>query len=204
MKHWVIILNGPPGSGKDLIETMMQKEDFLCQKLEFKGGIFDAFQALCEVADRGVLYSDFMSTYNDRATKEEPYTEGLTKRDIMIHISETCMKPLFGQDVFGEILVGQVNDCENYVITDGGFDREISYLIRKVPHNVLIFNVYRDGKTFAGDSRSYVNMETLITKGGLNDTSNVFVYPLYHYENNTALAVQTIKELVWQNGMELA
>ena len=187
-KSKIIILNGPPGSGKDLIGAALVNA--ACWNvLAFKGGIYDALQALSDTAGSD-LYSNLVRDYDDRDFKELKghLVPDMSIRDIMIHTSEVCMKQLFGPNVFGMILATKMVPGFNYAITDGGFEDEINALTNTVfeTHDVVVFRILRHDYTFAKDSRRYV------TPG----LTNCPVFDLVHYENQTDFAVKTINMIM--------
>lgn len=67
MKRDIIILNGPPGCGKDTIAAYLTGHRYQAVKASFKQPMFDiAFSML------GVYrYDEFMDLYNDREQKRK-------------------------------------------------------------------------------------------------------------------------------------
>lgn len=158
MKRDIIILNGPPGCGKDTIAAYLTGHRYPAVKASFKQPMFDiAFSML------GVYrYDEFMDLYNDREQKEKPQVilGGKSPRQFMIWISEDVMKPVFGDHYFGRRMVEEIHEmCRDLtvVISDGGFTEEIKPLV-KAGHEVHICRLHRDGFTFAGDSRDYIDL----------------------------------------------
>lgn len=153
----VIIFNGPPGVGKDtlgyMLYTFMQEHKLVAFMQSFKKPLIDIALAVS-----GVDRATWVEWYTQ---KEKPRKElgGLSCRQFLIKISEETIKPSFGQNYFG---VRAANDlCEGVnIFTDGGFVPEVEPLIKKVGiQNVIIIQLSRDGHTFAGDSRSYINIK---------------------------------------------
>lgn len=158
MKRDIIILNGPPGCGKDTIATYLTGHRYPAVKASFKQPMFDiAFSML------GVYrYDEFIDLYNDREQKEKPQVilGGKSPRQFMIWISEDVMKPFFGEQYFGRRMVEEIHEMYRdlaVVISDGGFPEEIKPLV-KAGHEVHICRLHRDGFTFAGDSRDYIDL----------------------------------------------
>ncbi|EFW1287500.1 hypothetical protein F3F02_09775 [Shigella flexneri] len=107
-------------------------------------------------------YDEFIDLYNDREQKEKPQAilQGKSPRQFMIWISEEVMKPAFGEQYFGNRMVEQVHEMYRdlaVVISDGGFPEEINPLV-KAGHEVHICRLHREGFTFDGDSRNYIDL----------------------------------------------
>lgn len=149
----LFILNGPAGVGKDTIADIMVETGVAKEKVSFKSPMFDVA--------KGMLSSDefdwFIKNYNNRDEKEKPQNilGGKSIREFMIWISESVMKPVFGDDVFGKRLASSLGDgC--YICADGGFRSEIYPLINSGVEVTLI-RLRRYGYNFDGDSRSYIH-----------------------------------------------
>ena len=90
---------------------------------------------------------------------------GGTPRQAYIDMSEKMVKPFYGKDFFGKIAIKTINKIaegkdELIVVTpDGGFDIEVTCLAKEYGlENILVVHLYRDGTSFANDSRSYVKI----------------------------------------------
>lgn len=157
----IILLNGPAGSGKDTLAAMLLEQGHVQQVIQFKAPMFDiALLASGMHTDPKVWWD----RYNDRGRKELPWglLGGMSCRDYMIHISEKFIKPVFGDDYFGnQVALKYINrdsHVADVVVSDSGFQTELDALSRTLgADKVLIVHLRRDGYTFAGDSRSYVN-----------------------------------------------
>ena len=153
----VIIFNGPPGSGKDtLVDALCSDPDLKVSKSSFKSPMFKVAIALS-----GMTEEAFMQKYNDRDWKEAPWDElnGMSPRAFMIKISEEWTKPTLGESRFGYLAVQSVNNAENKIVlfSDGGFETEINTLKEAFgTDSVILVRLHRDGCTFDGDSRNYI------------------------------------------------
>lgn len=156
-----IILNGPPGVGKDTIADYMVKE-LGFKKMGFK-------TPLIEIACRlvGMSVDEFMTHYT-RELKEKPWERlrmGLkchSPRSLLIHVSENCLKPVFGQDIISKALVDEVlSSTQDVVFADGGFVDEINTLYQALP-GLVVVQLHRPGYDFSNDSRSYVEADPSI------------------------------------------
>lgn len=158
MKRDIIILNGPPGVGKDTLAAYLTGHGYAAVRASFKQPIFDiAFSMLGDYR-----YDKFFALYDDREQKEKPQEilQGMSPRQFMIWISEEVMKPVFGEQYFGDRMVEQIHEIYRnlaIVISDGGFPEEIKPLVRE-GHEVHICRLHREGFTFDGDSRNYIEM----------------------------------------------
>jgi len=91
--------------------------------------------------------------------KEMPRAElsGRSVRQGLIGLAEDHCKEVYGSDIFAKWLVYRSlkhphKQPKFVIIDDGGFPDEI----RAVP-NRLVIQVYREGKSFSGDSRGFVD-----------------------------------------------
>lgn len=174
----LIILNAPPGAGKDTVADIIVKLGICKEKVSFKSPMFNVA--------KGILSSDefdeFIKNYDDREYKESPheFLGGMTVREFMIWISESVMKPVFGDDVFGKRLAKSLGDgC--YICADGGFASEIKPLIDSGVEVTLI-RLFRPGYTFDGDSRYYIRgvcareIDVHVVDGDIDGTSALVMH----------------------------
>ena len=156
MKAKVIILNGPPGSGKDTIADAMKSERVA--HLEVKAKLFS--QAI-EMS--GIRSYHWFPRYYDRKLKETPWDllGGLSQREFLIKISEEWVKPIFGKNYYG-VVAGKAAENEllygnNVVFSDGGFQEEFDTIKSIVgDENILLVRLHREGTSWEGDSRGYL------------------------------------------------
>lgn len=176
----IILINGAPESGKDVIA-----DEIVCQlkqtthhkpiKVMMKTKLFDA-----AIKTSGVPVKEWERHY-ERDLKEVPWDKlvvngnPVSPRQYLIHISETVMKPLFGDRVFGLAAKNHLislNDkgYDMFVFSDSGFESEVMPLL-DICDDILLVHLHREGKTFAGDSRSFIypNSDKITTAKVVND-----------------------------------
>ncbi len=157
----VVILNGPPGCGKDVLA------DYLVQntsarlygdnhKREFKAKLFQVAAVLASIP------VPRMVELNGRNTKELPSEElpgNRSPRQWLIYVSEVLVKPHLGLQYFGQAAAATLTDeIGVYFFADGGFDTEAKEIAAKVgKDNLLVIHLTRPGCSFIGDSRNYVH-----------------------------------------------
>lgn len=175
-KPLVVILNGPPGCGKDTIanswlEKTLGNDEFRPHVKAFKEPMYRVAAAAL-----GLPLHEFVELYNDREWKEHnrPEWGGKSVRDLMIATSENYLKPMFGETCMGKLAVSGIQQripSQNDVIvfSDGGFKAEVEEL-EKYFH-VRVVQILRDGCSFEGDSRSYIEGTNLPTYLLFNDRS---------------------------------
>lgn len=154
----IIILNGPASIGKDTIGNALAK-DYNCIPTSFKRPMFEIAASILGAR----AFSKFITAYDDRDQKELPHDFlcGKTCREFMIWISETVVKPLFGNQQFGKLMSEHIQLCDEgfrFVCTDGGFPDEVIQLVED-GNDVTLVRLFMEGKTFAGDSRDYIRIK---------------------------------------------
>lgn len=162
--RYVIVLNGPPGSGKDFaVSKIVPYINFNYKWLQAKHiklaePLKDATHKLHGI----VLGPDYFE--GDAKNKPTHMFSGMSPRQAYISMSEDYAKPKFGNDFFGRTAVRRMNamtafNC--FVFSDCGFVDEIMPIIDMVGvKRLLIIEITasRNGEvlTFAGDSRDYI------------------------------------------------
>ena len=186
----VLIMNAPPGAGKDtlagdydwcqrvgdmlLADYQIDKGGrFSCdvEHISFKSGMFDILSSVLHVGLDFDDANEFYDRYYDRALKEQPWDKlgGMSPRQLMIFLSENFMKVVFGKDVFGK-LSARLASSYVYatggtvcVFSDGGFAEEVNEVVKAVgAENVYVLQWEAEGCSFDNDSRRYLSSDEII------------------------------------------
>ena len=166
MQPKIILVNGPPRAGKDTAYEAYP-DGVRCKFAQaVKEGTHAAF---------GLDPKEYpMDVFE--AVKDEPNVLffGKTPREAYIAYSEMFMKPFTGDKmVFGKLLIRWIETYEEarekaqaepvpFIVTDSGFREEAEAIVGHFgAENVKLICVHRDGCTFEGDSRSYIDLTDL-------------------------------------------
>ena len=126
MNKTVIFLNGPARAGKDTVGDALGfylgKDTVNMEK--FAKPIKDGVQAAFNLTDeqRHELFE------TDAKDAPAEVFLGKTPRSVLISFSEDWLKPLYGSQVFGEMMSNRLDECDKEVtiITDCGFESELT------------------------------------------------------------------------------
>ena len=163
-----ILFNGPPRSGKDTAakiawEYIASNKRLLARWEKFSMPHKQAFAAIIGAPCDGWGHVQY---FEDHKEEHIPVL-GDSFRGWQISFSEKYMKPVYGESIFGRLLLARCAAFEEhhrqlsihyrytyyYIVSDCGFQVECDVL---KDHNVLLFQMVRDGCTFKGDSRQIV------------------------------------------------
>ena len=144
-----LLLNGPPGSGKDTLGRLVQQQHE--GQVALEKFVLPLRQYMFTVHG---FDAESLERYKDTNLTR---LNGHTPREVMIDISERHYKHMFGQGVYGRMLWNrsQLLSKRVVIVTDLGFPTELAELRTNNCHTLTI-HLHADGKTFEGDSRSYV------------------------------------------------
>lgn len=145
-----ILLNGPPGSGKDTLGGILWSRIRFSRCVKLAQPIIDFM--LRE-------YRIDMA----KVAKDEPHPAlgWRTPRQVAIRYSEGFCKPLFGVDYFGVAAVNRLQEMDRCgeelaIFTDSGFVSEAEPLLNHLGiGNVMQIHLTRPGHHFQGDSRGH-------------------------------------------------
>lgn len=146
-----VILNAPPGAGKDTIADLMAERGYT--KRMFKTQLYKETAGYYQVD-----YDELVERATDRDLKEQPWIDGESPRDMLINTSEGVIKPAYGDAFFGVMASLDCIDGNDKltVFSDGGFVEELIPLTEYFDL-VIVCRLFRDGFSFVGDSRQYLN-----------------------------------------------
>lgn len=158
----IIVFNGPPDCGKDEAVSYL-KRTFGVHNFSFKAELFALTQKLYCVTEAQ------WNAWYTRQGKELPRQElnGKSCRQALIHVSEDVVKPAFGREWFGKVEAHKLTQVASQgsliaACSDGGFNSEIEPLVEAFgADNVHIVRIWRDGRTFAGDSRNWIDTKAI-------------------------------------------
>ena len=156
----VVLLNGPPKSGKDTIA------DALVQAV---GPLWSVNYKLSSVlkATARAMFSLSNTQYNALERPENKDKKGYAVlsnkswREVLISLSEDYIKPTYGEDVFGIAAAKALNTFSSsgyshVFISDSGFKEEAETLVTMCPTcNFTLMRLHRADTNFSNDSRSY-------------------------------------------------
>ena len=186
----IILLNGPPASGKDVIAekilSIVDREimDLQIQAyhMQFKKRLFDIALSIT-----GINSDVWFERYGNRKLKEEPWDRlpiNYTYRDVfdgdlvevrhtqrtwLVEVSENIIKPRLGLRFFGDAAAQKIIEDQScdimklsgwghlHVFSDSGFSDEVIPLADIPNTDIHLIQLYRDGCSFAGDSRRYLD-----------------------------------------------
>lgn len=154
----VVFINGPRQSGKDTAVKFLVYE-FGCRTYKMAGPMKGAAPELL-----GISHDDAQVYFEDPVAKLRPDKAffGMSPVQWLIWMSEEVLKPKFGSDYFGRIAARNISEpslSPFTAISDSGFRDEALPVARTFgPRNCLVIQLHRPGKTFEGDSRSYIEL----------------------------------------------
>lgn len=158
----LILFNGPRHSGKDTA-ALHVAEILNAYHFKFSAPIKAAIKTAFNLSSQDVDYLESIKT------QPTPILFGKSYVEAQISFSEEWAKPSFGQDVFGRWAINAIRDVEAkayirkydlFVSSDSGFACEAWPIIKNLfgVEDTLLVRVYRQDKTFDGDSRSYIEL----------------------------------------------
>lgn len=166
----VVLFNGPPRSGKDtIVENLMSRYRDVSAHLKLSKPLKQSLKTLFNLSDEE---ADYLEQTKDVSSD---LLYGLSWRQAQIWLSEEVMKPRFGKDIFGKLLIKDLDYSKKFIfISDSGFLEEAEAIIREVgAKNVIKISLWREGCSFRGDSRRYWSTYLPIKDISLGNNSTI-------------------------------
>lgn len=157
----VILLNGPPRSGKSTIALELQKffgED--------RCGIIGFSHHLKKMVHKiyGLPDSTPVEAFDSVKDTSSPIFLGMSPRQAYIMWSEKAAKVFHGNTFFGRMFMraAEADGRKLIIVSDSGFREEAEVVVERLgAENVYLVHLQRRGTTFDNDSRSYINLDHL-------------------------------------------
>lgn len=159
MRRLVVILNGPPGIGKDTLANA------LCNSMPFAKGAFKdtlyehTAKFISNVCRMQVTTEDVRNRNECRELKERPWYKRTSVRRWLQITSEAVVKPYAGADFFGKAAADKWYAlCCPVIVADGGFSEEVEAVCNKFGNaNVVVLRLRSPGYNFGTDTRNYID-----------------------------------------------
>lgn len=172
MPRKIILLNGPPRSGKDETAKIILNKcnSLFCEKAK-----------IIRLADPLLqcLHSMFPQITDYEEQKSDIVCGELTPRQWIISFAEEFAKKKSGKNTFVNIAlekIKQSNQNTYFVVPDLGFDEEIDGFIEFAQQNadveIILIRMHREEYDFKGDSRKYIYAD---------DKHNIEQMDVYNY-----------------------
>jgi hypothetical protein len=150
----VIFVNGPSRCGKDTFGKHIEE---ILPGFQYKQASKILKEQTNALYGRSDLPWDF---WEDNKDEPSPTFLGFKPREAWIKVSETYMKPTHGQEIYGKLLLKemQASPKRAYVV-DCGYSLEASPIIRAYgADNCKLVRIHAEGRgcSFKGDSRSHI------------------------------------------------
>lgn len=158
-KPKVLFFNGPPGCGKDTISNLLALHSKVpLLQMKFADPLKDQCCALLGIT------REELERIKDLP---HPALGGGTPRDYLIGLSEKYIKPVYGDQFFGNVAVNKIkrsSAARRIAFSDSGFLSEAQPVVTHCGlENCAKIEIHRKGKDFSKDSRSYWHMDGLQT-----------------------------------------
>jgi hypothetical protein len=168
----IALFNGPPGCGKDFLTNRMH-DGIPNLFARFKMSKILKELTHAHYGMPGKSWDAYEGTIKDQPLAE---FHGLTPRQAYIHFSEDILKPRDGEEALGRYLALELEQARSAdpniiaTISDSGFSAEAQPLIERFgPDAIMLFRIHMEGRTFANDSRSYIELDGIETHDIVNE-----------------------------------
>lgn len=175
MTYEVVFINGPAGSGKDAAASFLFK-NFRAQTRKFAAPIERAIKATYNIGDQ-----KWRVLREQEKDVPSAIFFGLSLRQVMISFSEDWFKKMHQPEVFGFLATRELpamTSNQLIAFSDCGFEMEALPIVEIVkPAHCLLLQLHREGCTFEGDSRSYIELAQYgVTTIEINNNHSLDMY----------------------------
>lgn len=201
MKPILMFFNGPPHCGKDTAVgqalPLFVSKGIRVTQCEFKAPLRTmaiAFSNLTPMAANSIEY------YGDKDAPQELIPHNRSWRQWLIHISENVMKPMFGPDVFGELMLRHIQELELNTapqvicFSDCGFESELNVL-HTAGYDCVLIRMHRTGCDFSNDSRNFVYLNGVYSVDMFNNGDIASLYDKIDTVYNNFLEYRSIHDV---------
>lgn len=165
MTRKIIFLNGPAGSGKDTLGNglMMLRTWPSAMTMKFSEPLKRQVSEILALTKAEEEF--YFETQEGKSFRSERFN-GLTPRQALIIHSEEFAKKVGGHGVFGKYAASVIKkefakdeELNTIIFTDSGFVAEAEAVMTAFGDTCeyWLVRIHRDGCTFDGDSRNYLN-----------------------------------------------
>lgn len=193
----IIILTGPPGSGKNtLADALLQSSDSCNVHIkEYSDVLYAALNCL--------FGNDMIDCSQMKASKDAPFNKifDYVPREELIALSEHFTKYRYGQMHFGLVMAKRIiesmtdwHEDKSMTIMPGGFEKETEALAKIFgAENICTIQLIRDNCDFLFDSRGYLSEDFLLNLGIMNRY-------IYNIEGDITHALRKVIAFLRQEG----
>jgi hypothetical protein len=169
----VVLLNGPPYSGKDTASKAIRATPvFFASEVRISEALKLATHALY-----GLPQDTPRDAFDHCKDVPSELFGGLTPRAAYILVSEDVIKPSLGKDWLGKVALQKIRraaagGAHVIPVPDSGFLSEVGLIVEGLGHDsVMLVNIHSPlrGCSFAGDSRGYITVPGVYTVQLYND-----------------------------------
>ena len=179
----IIILNGPPGAGKDTAAEHIA-DTYNAVHMKFSWPLKRIFDPVFRVGERTAL-----KMVNEGRDTPQPLLFGKTPREVQIAFFEKFLREEFGEMILGHIAIRELQGVKApTIVFSDGFAWEVEPILLSFgSKNVKLLKIDRPGHEWGdkGDNRIQMSGETY----GIEEQviSNEFELDLFHAQIERAL-----------------